>query len=102
VAIMAVSHEAPDFEVNAASVEQIASQMAASFLHEQASLLSCYHKHLFAFPDRRNALLDQLESIYQRSAGEALRGKPAFTMFHPYPVSVDALRTAVQPLLESR
>ena len=97
--ILAVSHEAAQFETTATPVEQVAGQMAASFLHEQASLSSCYHKHLFAFPDRRNALLDQLELVYRRHALDALAGKPAYAMLHPYPVSVEALRSAVQPLL---
>lgn len=99
LAIVAVSHEAPEIQVEATLVEQVASQMAASFLHEQASLLSCYHKHLFAFPGRRNELLDQVELIYRRQAVEALKGKPAYTMLHPYPVSIEALQKAVQPLL---
>jgi hypothetical protein len=99
VVIVAVSHGAPEFEVTVAPVEQVASRMAASFLHEQAGLLSCYRKHLFAFPGRRSELLDQLELVYRRQALQALAGKPAYTMLHPYPVSVEALRTAVQPLL---
>lgn len=97
--IVAVSHEAPEFEITPTPVEKVASQMAASFLHEQASLSSCYHKHLFAFPDRRNELLDEVELVYRRHALEALAGKSTYTMLHPYPVSVEALRTAVQPLL---
>lgn len=99
LAIVAMSHDAPEIQVMGTPVERVAGQMAASFLHEQASLLSCYHKHLFAFPDRRNPLLDQLESIHRRQAVEALQGKPAYTMLHPYPVSIEALREAVAPLI---
>lgn len=99
--IVAVSHEAPEFEVAAAPAELVASRMAASFSHEQAGLLSCYRKHLFAFPSRRNELLDQLELVYRRHAMEALDRKPAFTMLHPYPVGIDALRKAVLPLLDA-
>lgn len=99
LAIVAVSHEAPEIVVKATPIEQVAARMAASFVHEQASLLSCYHKHLFAFPERRNELLDQVEHIYRRHAVEALKGKPAYTMFHPYPVSIEALRKAIEPLI---
>ena len=99
VAIVAISHDSPDVLVSPAQLEQVAGRMAASFVHEQASLLSCYHKHLFAFPDRRNPLLDQLERIYRERVGQALKGKPAYTMLHPYPVSIQALRQAVEPLL---
>lgn len=100
--IVAVSHETPEFDISPTSVEEVADRMAASFIHEQASLLSCYHKHLFAFPDRRNDLLDQLERVYLRQAIVALAGKTAYTMIHPYPVSVEGLRSAVQPLIERR
>ena len=99
LAIVAVSCDSPEIQVNATPMERVACQMAASFLHEQAGLLSCYHKHLFAFPGRRNELLDQIELIYRRLAVEALEQKLTYTMLHPYPVSIDALRKAVQPLV---
>ncbi|MDP9423681.1 MAG: hypothetical protein M3Q19_12775 [Pseudomonadota bacterium] len=99
VVIVAASHDSSDVLVSPAQLEQVAGRMAASFVHEQASLLSCYHKHLFAFPDRRNSLLDQLEQIYRERVGQALRGKPAYTMLHPYPVGIQALRQAIEPLL---
>lgn len=99
VVIVAVSHEAPDVVVHAIPVEQVARQMAASFQHEQASLLSCYQKHLFAFPGRRNELLDQAERLYFELARQALSGKAAYTILHPYPVSTEKLRRAIRPLL---
>lgn len=99
VVIVAISHDSSDVLVAPAELEQVAGRMAASFVHEQASLLSCYHKHLFAFPDRRNSLLDQLEQTYGERVGQALKGRPAYTMLHPYPVSIQALRQAIEPLL---
>ncbi|MEO7188170.1 MAG: hypothetical protein ABIW58_07190 [Sphingomicrobium sp.] len=100
VIIVAISRDSPDISVKTAPVERVATQMAASFMFEQASLLSCYQKYLFAFPGRRNALLDQAEEIYHGHALRALAGKRAYTMLHPYPVSIHALRNAVRPLLE--
>jgi len=100
VIIVAISRESPDIDVQPAPIERVAAQMAASFVFEQASLFSCYQKHLFAFPGRRNAILDQAEAIYRDYALRALAGKCAFTMLHPYPVSIHALRNAVGPLLE--
>lgn len=100
VIIVALSTESPDISVKPTPVDRVATQMAASFMFEQASLLSCYQKYLFAFPGRRNALLDQAEAIYREHALRALAGKCAYTMLHPYPVSIHALRNAVGPLLE--
>lgn len=101
VIIVAISRDAPDISVEPTAVERAANQMAASFLFEQDSLLSCYQKYLFAFPGRRNALLDGAEGTYRNQAKRALSGKKAYTMLHPYPVSIHALRKAVQPLLEA-
>jgi hypothetical protein len=101
VIIVAISRDSPDISVKSAPVERVAMQMAASFLFEQAGLLSCYQKYLFAFPGRRNALLDHAEEFYREHALRALAGKRAYTMLHPYPVSIHALRNAVRPLLET-
>jgi hypothetical protein len=100
VVIVAVSHEAKDVLVRPAQADLVAGRMAASFVHEQASLMSCYHKHLFAFPDRRNPLLDHVEQLYRERAEAALSGKLTYAMFHPYPVGIGALREAVETLLE--
>lgn len=99
VVVVAVSYEAKDVLVTPTPVERVAGQMAASFVHEQASLMSCYHKHLFAFPDRRNPLFDRVEQRYRERAEAALEGKPSYAMLHPYPVSIGALQEAVEPLL---
>ncbi len=97
--IVAISHAAPGIVMTATGTEHLAKQMAASFQHEQASLISTYQKHLFAFPDRRNALLDDAERIYGDLARKALAGKRAHTMYHPYPVSTVDLRNAIGKLL---
>ena len=99
VVILAVSRDAEDVVIAPSQIEQVAARMAASFVHEQASLTSCYQKHLFAFPDRRNSLLDDLELTYREKAVEALEGKHIYTMLHPYPVGIGTLRKAVEPLL---
>lgn len=101
IAVLAVSHEAKEISVQPIQIEEIAGRMATSFAYEQAPLMSCYQKYCFAFPDRRNSLLDGLEKIYRERAVEALRGKRLYTMLHPYPVSIEALRSAVQPLLHA-
>lgn len=102
VVIVAISTQSSDVSVKSTPVERVAAQMAASFVFEQASLLSCYQKYLFAFPGRRNALLDRVEEIHCEHARRALAGKCAYTMLHPYPVSIHALRNAVRPLLEPK
>lgn len=97
--IVTVSHAANALQVTPVTLDRVAGQMANSFVHEQASLMACYRKHLFAFPDRRNPLLDSVEQVYRERAFEGLQGKLAYTMQHPYPVGTTALRGAVEPLI---
>lgn len=97
--IVTVSHSAKELEVSPVTLDRVAGQMANSFVHEQATLMASYRKHLFAFPERRNSLLDNVEQVYRERAIEGLRGKRTYTMQHPYPVSAAALRAAVEPLI---
>jgi hypothetical protein len=99
--ILAISSDSPEISVTPVPVERVAAQMAASFIFEQASLLSCYQKYLFAFPGLRNAFMDQAENFYREHALRALSGKRAYALLHPYPVSIHALRKAVRPLLDA-
>lgn len=101
VVIVAISRDSPEISVQPTPIERVATQMAASFLFEQDSLLSCYQKYRFAFPDRRNVLLDRAEGLYRDHALRALTGKKIYTLLHPYPVRIHALRGAVRPLLEA-
>jgi hypothetical protein len=95
-----VTHDAPTIDVSPVSAEEIARRMVHSLLYEWLPFMEWYRMYRFAFPDRRNEVIESLETRLSALLNEALTAKPAFVVAHPYPVDLEALFGAMRPLLE--
>ena len=78
---------------------EIARRMVASLAFERRALLARYEQFRFAFPNRRNELLESARKLELEYLGQALRGRPAYEIVHPYPVPLHALYEACAPAL---
>jgi hypothetical protein len=76
----------------------IARRMAASLDYERQPLTMAYAQFRFAFPNRRNPLLEEAGQRERALLLEVLAGKPAFAVDHPYPVDLARLFDAMDPL----
>lgn len=85
------SHELPDITVQPADPQEIARRMVFSLQEERADFMSAYLKFRFAFPEARNELIECAEEIQRDILLRALAGKEAYTVYHPYPVSIPTL-----------
>ena len=92
-----VSHDDPAIRVSETDPLEIARRMVASNLYEQQPLLTAYLAHQFAFPARRNALLEEARVRQAEALEAALAGKAAYTVDHPYPCDLAALYAAMAP-----
>lgn len=99
--ILAGSHDSAAVLVAPVEPEEVARRMAFSLMYERLDFLSWYLKYRFAFPDRANALIDGAADLERDLLAEALEGKPAHAVYHPYPARIPDLFRAVQPLLDS-
>lgn len=97
--VFVASHDGPDTVAEAVSAEEVAERMTASLQEERSDLMSCYRQFRFAFPGRRNRLLDTVEEIERQRLHDFLRGRTSYAVHHPYPPSLPALFEAVRPLL---
>lgn len=91
------SHELPDITVQPMNPEAIARRMVFSLQEERADFMSAYLKFRFAFPEARNELIECAEEIQRDILQRALAGKEAYSVYHPYPVSIPALYDAIHP-----
>jgi len=91
------SHETPDIRVEPMSAEEIARRMVFSLQEERIDLIAAYHRFRFAFPDRRNELLENAEELQRAALLRVLEGKETGAVWHPYPVSIPALFRAMRP-----
>jgi hypothetical protein len=94
------SHAQPDVTVQPLSGSEIAQRMVFSLQAERLPFLAYYLKFRFAFPHARNPLIEEAEERQRTLLVRMLADKAAYTLYHPYPVELPRLFTAIQPLLE--
>jgi hypothetical protein len=97
--VMVVSHDEAELIVEPADGLDLARRATESFLFEVLDLLGHYRRFRFAFPDRRNVHLDDLETRHGQAVTAALAGLPAVTLRHPYPLEIPRLYDALAPHL---
>ena len=100
VAMLMLSHEAPDIVIRRAGPQELSGRMAASLAYERAQFLDHYRQFRYAFPSRRS---ETVEAAVARE-GELLKalfdGRPAGVVSHPYPCDIAALGLAVAEAAE--
>ncbi|HEX6383135.1 MAG TPA: hypothetical protein VF177_00560, partial [Anaerolineae bacterium] len=93
------SHEAPQITVQPMDPREIARRVVFSLQEERADLMSAYFKFRFAFPEARNDLIECAEEIQRDILERVLAGKDAYSVYHPYPVSIPALYDSMRLFL---
>jgi hypothetical protein len=91
------SRDAPGVTVEAADPLDVAARMVASLQHERLPFHALYLKWKFAFPGAVCPLIEGAEAIERAALDDFLAGKAAYTVHHPYPVSLTDLYAAVAP-----
>ncbi len=91
------SHEPDEITVRPEEPERVARRMVFSLEEERAVLLSTYWKFRFAFPDRKNQLIEDTEQIQRELLLQMMKEKEVYSVYHPYPVAIPALYEAMAP-----
>jgi hypothetical protein len=97
--VLTMSHEDAATTVEEIDPGEVARRMVSSLQYERLDLLAAYHKYQFAFPGSKNPNIEQAGERQKELLERALAGKPAWVVAHPYPVPVDAVVRAMEPLL---
>lgn len=97
---LVVSHASHLVAVEPVDADAVARRMAFSLQHERSGFLEYYLKFRFAFPGAANPLIEQAEEIERGMLARVFSGKPAFAVYHPYPVAIPRLYDAMSPYVE--
>lgn len=77
---------------------EIADRMVASQAYERLQLRKLYDQSQYAFPDRRNNLIECSQELEHHLILQALDGTPAYEVRHPYPLRLQDLFEAAAPV----
>ena len=91
------SHQDRRISIEPTDALEVARRMAASVHHEELRLFADYLAYKFAFPERRNELIEHAAELQRDLLCEALAGKEAYWVRHPYPVALNQLYEAMEP-----
>lgn len=89
------THDADEITIRPGDPAEVARRMVFSLLHERLDLTEAYLKFRFAFPERRNPLLEAAEARQRELLERALVGKPTYVVQHPYPFDLGELFDAM-------
>jgi hypothetical protein len=97
--LFVASHDSPEVCIEPIDPQAVARRMLFSLQAERLDFMATYYKYRFAFPDASNELIEQAAARQARLLAAVLAHKPAYALYHPYPVAIPALYHAVLPVL---
>ncbi|MFQ5737383.1 MAG: hypothetical protein ACE5JX_00085 [Acidobacteriota bacterium] len=96
--LFVASHREPRVTVRPADPRKVARRMVFSLQEERMRFMSYYRKFRFAFPEASNEFIEGVEELERSALRRLLTGKETYSVYHPYPVPMQALFHALHPL----
>jgi hypothetical protein len=98
-AFLAIAHDDRDVLVERVDGPWLADRLVFSLHAERRRLIEHYVAFRFGFPDKRNELLEAASEIEREILLRLLADVDSYVVYHPFPAPVDALFTAMAPVL---
>jgi hypothetical protein len=76
--------------------------MATAHVHHRREFLDAYWRFCYAFPERRNSLVDTMEERERTLLAAMVADREIVRVEHPKPVDLDALADAMAPHIPAR
>lgn len=74
----------------------LARRTAATVVHELLDLSALYLTYRYAFPDRRNQMIETLPAVLEEAMVKALGTRRCVVVRHPYPPDIPALHGLIE------
>lgn len=97
--LLTLSHESPEVSVNPLSMDMALERLMASLHYEWLKWEEYYNQYAYAFPYKRNRLMDMAWDKQRELLKQILANKQIFLVSHPHPVELDELYNAVSRIL---
>ena len=92
-----ISHDDRNVEIIPTPPREMARRIAHMMQYEQRRFIEHYLAFQFAFPERKNAFVEESSSYRYELLLSALQGKETYTVRHPHPIAFSSLYEAVKP-----
>ena len=96
--LFVLSHDSPEYRVEQADTNEVLNALAPALEQERSHLLERYRMFRFAFPGRKNNVLEDAANRERELLKARLGHLPAHIIYHPYPMSPTRLFETIAPL----
>jgi hypothetical protein len=83
--------------VREGDIDEISSRLADCAAYERRAFFGLYQRFTYAFPGRRNRLIEEAREAESRTLAKALASKRVFVVEAPFPFDPATLYRAIQP-----
>lgn len=97
-----MSHESSEYSVTPMATEEIAEKMVFSLQFELMPFMESYYAFRFAFPEKACETVDFAAERQAEILSQAIAGKEAYIVKHPYPLSFERLFEVMRPYCEAQ
>ena len=94
--LLTIAYDERQIRVVTDRAEQMASRLASIVREASGELASHYLMFRYAFPERRNRLIEEADTLICDALGVMLSGRDLRTIHHPYPVSPERFFDALE------
>ena len=97
--LFSMSSTAGDIGIRAVEAAAVGRRMLVSLADERAAFLAHYRQFRFLRPDASSAVVETAQSLEKDLMTQVMDGRTAYEVKHPYPMRIDSLASALEPVL---
>ena len=98
--ILSMSHDSEEIIIKKIPAREIIDRMISSQRYELDYFMQLYNIFKYAFPEKKNDFLENIENLQQRIMNKLLGEKQSFIVKHPYPVSFNKLFESMKTIFD--
>lgn len=98
--LILASHDSSEMSATPLSGDELLERVTLIQIQDWEDLLLHYDGFRFAFPDKINAIIEELENKIKETLVPILQDKIGYVVYHPHPVSVPALFKTIEDLIK--
>jgi hypothetical protein len=101
VLLLTLSQDSEEIDIAPLSYEIALGRLMAALQKEWLHWEEYYMQYLYAFPNRRNLLMDTVHREQRKLLKQLLKNKKIFAVDHPHPVNLDKLYQEISQVLRN-
>lgn len=99
--ILTMSHDSEEIIVEPLDHDKAIDRLTAALEYEWLEFMDYYVQYTYAFPKKRNSLIDGLSNTLYERLQKMMGERPVYAVYHPHPVDLHVLYSHIEPIIST-